>query len=313
MQTHAAAGRSPDWEEASEEVSDAYFPHVLTPLSRGSNAEDVVVNTVDLGPVRIARIGWGAEVSVETDHPGAYAVNIPLRGRLESRTARDSVVSTPGLATVNPPDTPTLITRWSSACTIVGVRIDRDHLHRELNRMMARPDIRLPAQIDLRGSAGAGWLRMVHAIHSEAGDDELWQNPVVAQQLSGALTTALVLAAVGESEADQQQIRPRIVTRVVDAIHADPSRAWTATDMADAAGVSVRRLQEGFREYVGMSPREYLNDVRLARVNRELSDPGAGMSVTDVAMKWGFTHTGRFAATYRRKYGESPSDTLRHA
>ncbi len=83
--------------------------------------------------------------------------------------------------------------------------------------------------------------------------------------------------------------------------------------MADAAGVSVRRLQEGFREYVGMSPREYLNDVRLARVNRELSDPGAGTSVTDVAMKWGFTHTGRFAATYRRKYGEGPSDTLRHA
>jgi AraC-like DNA-binding protein len=311
MQTHADADRPHDWDEASEVVSDAYFPHVLTPLSKGSNADHMVVNTVDLGPIRIARIGWGAEVSIETDHPGAYAINIPLGGRLESRTARDSVVSTPGLATVNPPDTPTLITRWSSACTIVGVRIDRDHLHRELGRVMARPDVRLPAQIDLRASAGAGWLRMVRAVHAEADDEGLWRNPIVAQQLSGALTSALVLAAIGEPDGDHQQIRPRIVTRVVDAVHADPSRAWTAADMADAAGVSVRRLQEGFREYVGMSPREYLNDVRLVRVNGELSDPGAVISVTDVAMKWGFTHTGRFAASYRRKYGESPSDTLR--
>ncbi|PYE19459.1 AraC family transcriptional regulator [Williamsia limnetica] len=311
MQTHADADRPHDWDEASEVVSDAYFPHVLTPLSKGSNADHMVVNTVDLGPIRIARIGWGAEVSIETDHPGAYAINIPLGGRLESRTARDSVVSTPGLATVNPPDTPTLITRWSSACTIVGVRIDRDHLHRELGRVMARPDVRLPAQIDLRASAGAGWLRMVRAVHAEADDEGLWRNPIVAQQLSGALTSALVLAAIGEPDGDHQQIRPRIVTRVVDAVHADPSRAWTAADMADAAGVSVRRLQEGFREYVGMSPREYLNDVRLVRVNGELSDPGAVISVTEVAMKWGFTHTGRFAASYRRKYGESPSDTLR--
>lgn len=311
MQTHADADRPHDWDEASEVVSDAYFPHVLTPLSKGSNADHMVVNTVDLGPIRIARIGWGAEVSIETDHPGAYAINIPLGGRLESRTARDSVVSTPGLATVNPPDTPTLITRWSSACTIVGVRIDRDHLHRELGRVMARPDVRLPAQIDLRASAGAGWLRMVRAVHAEADDEALWRNPIVAQQLSGALTSALVLAAIGEPDGDHQQIRPRIVTRVVDAVHADPSRAWTAADMADAAGVSVRRLQEGFREYVGMSPREYLNDVRLVRVNGELSDPGAVISVTDVAMKWGFTHAGRFAASYRRKYGESPSDTLR--
>lgn len=312
MQTHAESARPHDWDEACEAVSDAYFPHVLTPLRRGSTADHTRVRTVDLGTIRIARIGWGAEVSVASDHPGAYAINIPLGGRLESRTAHDTVVSTPGLATVNPPDTPTLITRWSSACTIVGVKIDRDHLHREIGRMMARPDVRLPAQIDLRDAAGAGWLRMVQSIYDEAGEaDGLWQNPLVAQQLSGALTTALVLAAVPESESDQQQVRPRIVKRVLDAIEGDPAHAWTAADMADTAGVSVRRLQEGFREYVGMSPREFLSDVRLDRVHRELLDPAAATSVTDVAMRWGFTHTGRFAAAYRRKFGESPSETLR--
>jgi AraC-like DNA-binding protein len=33
--------------------------------------------------------------------------------------------------------------------------------------------------------------------------------------------------------------------------------------------------------------------------------------VADVAMRWGLVHTGKFAAAYRRAYGESPSETLR--
>lgn len=36
-----------------------------------------------------------------------------------------------------------------------------------------------------------------------------------------------------------------------------------------------------------------------------------GLTVADVAMRWGLMHTGRFAAAYRRTYGESPSETLR--
>jgi transcriptional regulator GlxA family with amidase domain len=32
--------------------------------------------------------------------------------------------------------------------------------------------------------------------------------------------------------------------------------------------------------------------------------------VTAVAWRWGFTHMGRFAIAYRRRFGESPSATL---
>ena len=46
--------------------------------------------------------------------------------------------------------------------------------------------------------------------------------------------------------------------------------------MAEVAGVSVRRLQEGFREYVGVCPREYLLDLRLERIHAELSEADRG-------------------------------------
>ncbi|MDL9945961.1 helix-turn-helix domain-containing protein [Gordonia sp. ABSL11-1] len=38
---------------------------------------------------------------------------------------------------------------------------------------------------------------------------------------------------------------------------------------------------------------------------------GQVQSVTDAALKRGFTHSGRFAAAFRQKYGMSPSQVRR--
>jgi AraC-like DNA-binding protein len=302
-----AASDSLDWDEASHAVADAYFPHELHPLTR-STAANVVVDSVGIGPVRIAHIGWGAAVTVDTAHPGGYAVNIPVSGRLESVIGRNELVATRDCATIYPPDTPTCIRRWSESCSIVGVRFERDYLHREMSRLLAESARRLPDHLDLTERAGANWLQLVRSLSADSAAD---QHPLVREQLSGAITTAFVLAAIPESDTGHPAPRPRIVKRVLDAMHGDPSRPWTAGDMAEVAGVSIRRLQEGFRDYVGASPRECLSDIRLARVRDDLLRGDDGFTVADVAMRWGFTHTGRFAAAYRHKYGESPSETLR--
>ncbi|WP_255450029.1 AraC family transcriptional regulator [Skermania sp. ID1734] len=290
-----------DWDEASHAVSDAYFPHQLHP-QQPSTAAGVAVDGARIGPVRIAHISWGAPVTVDTDHPGGYAVNIPLSGTLESRIGRSELVATPERATIYPPDTQASITRWTESCRIVGVRFEREYLDREVTRILARPTC-LPDHLDLRGN-GVNWLRLVQALAGQS-----FGNPLVDEQLSGAVTAAFVLAAVPEEP--PAALRPRIVKRVIDEMYDDPARPWTAADMAEVAGVSVRRLQEGFRDYVGVSPRDYLVDLRLSRVHEDLLRDATGFTVAEVAMRWGFTHTGRFAAAYRRKFGESPSDTLR--
>lgn len=300
----------PDWDAACAAVSDAYFPHELMPCTADSTALEVDVAVTVIGPMRIARIGWGAEVAIHSEHPGAYGINVPLSGVLETEVAGRTVVSTNGYAKVNPPDTPTDITRWSSGCTIMGVKIDRDFLQHEVARVAGDPNAVVPAQLDLGSEAGASWLRLVRSIVAQPADDPLLANPLVADHLAGSLTDAFLLAALPVDPGDHTAPRPRIVTRVLDAMRADPGRAWTAADMAETAGVSVRRLQEGFRDYVGRTPRECLTDIRLAAVHDELAG-GAAISVTDAAIKWGFTHSGRFAAAFRRKYGVAPSEMLR--
>jgi transcriptional regulator GlxA family with amidase domain len=84
-------------------------------------------------------------------------------------------------------------------------------------------------------------------------------------------------------------------------------------DLAKVAGVSPRTLHEGFRRYRGYSPMQYLRRQRMSAAREELTSPGATTTVTDVALKWGFNHLGRFSGFYARQFGEAPSETLRAA
>ncbi|REH17472.1 AraC-like protein [Kutzneria buriramensis] len=86
----------------------------------------------------------------------------------------------------------------------------------------------------------------------------------------------------------------------------------TVEDVAEAVGVAVRALQDGFRRHADTTPMSYLRDVRLRRVRAELTaaEPGT-VTVTDVAVRWGFLHAGRFSVLYREQFGETPSTTLR--
>ncbi|MFI6743871.1 AraC family transcriptional regulator [Nonomuraea sp. NPDC050451] len=88
----------------------------------------------------------------------------------------------------------------------------------------------------------------------------------------------------------------------------------TLSDIATAARVNVRTLQSGFREHLQTTPMAYLRNVRLARAHAELlhiAATGSQTTVTEVALRWGFTHLSRFASFYRQTYGHAPSVTRR--
>ena len=55
-----------------------------------------------------------------------------------------------------------------------------------------------------------------------------------------------------------------------------------------------------------------LRAIRLEGARDDLRRSSAsGDSVTDVALRWGFGHLGRFARDYAEQFGELPSQTLR--
>ena len=82
-------------------------------------------------------------------------------------------------------------------------------------------------------------------------------------------------------------------------------------ELAEAAKVSERTLQTAFKERYGVGPAQYLRLRNLHRVERALraADPEE-TSVAEVLFQHGEWQFGRFAARYRRHFGELPSETL---
>ncbi|MFJ6651175.1 helix-turn-helix transcriptional regulator [Microbacterium sp. NPDC091313] len=104
----------------------------------------------------------------------------------------------------------------------------------------------------------------------------------------------------------------RVVRRAAAYIDEHLGDPLTVGDVAAAAGVSIRTLQDMFRAARDESPSSYLRRARLDAVRRALTvaDP-TRKTVAGIAADHGFAHSGRFAALYREEFGEAPSQALR--
>jgi len=79
-------------------------------------------------------------------------------------------------------------------------------------------------------------------------------------------------------------------------------------EICSSINMKSRTVQKYFHEIYGMGPTEYF---RIRRLNGARDDLINGApSVSDVALKWGFTHFGRFAGIYKKLFGESPAVTI---
>jgi AraC-like DNA-binding protein len=193
---------------------------------------------------------------------------------------------------------------WPGNCRLLSVKIERAALEREVDAALDQQVISplpLGSSFDLIDGPGRTWTALVRLLHRELRDEDgLATQPRMAARWRDMVVSGLAMTVehpYGEEPAGLQgPRRPRTVKRTLDAMHAEPWRAFTARDLAAIAGVGVRVLQEAFRQHVGMSPLTYLRRLRLDGVHAELSrsEPWE-VSVSEVAFRWGFTHLGRFA------------------
>jgi AraC-like DNA-binding protein len=213
-----------------------------------------------------------------------------------------------------------LTMRWTPGLRQLMLTIDKRLVERHLRTLVDTP-LRRPVRFsgavrladDGQGIVAAA-RTMLRALElcGPAGPA-----PVLAAEIEHGVLTALLLGQrhnyTDAIFAARTLPAPRVVRRVVELVDAAPEKPWTVADLALYAGVSARSLHAAFRGQVGTSPMSYVRRRRLEQAHDELLnlDPSTGARVIDVALRNGFPHTGRFAAAYRARFGESPSTTLR--
>jgi AraC-like DNA-binding protein len=178
----------------------------------------------------------------------------------------------------------------------------------------ALQDIELSPRLDLASPAGKVLKALGEAVGAGMQDESLRSEKSMA--LLGESILRLVFLNFPHGLSDRlrhhrMDATSRQIVRAVDFMRAHMHQPLTLGDVAEASGMSVRSLQYGFRRFRNVTPLAYLRELRLEAAQAELSSPLNILSVKDVALKWGFTHMGHFAARYRAAFGETPSETAR--
>jgi AraC-like DNA-binding protein len=124
------------------------------------------------------------------------------------------------------------------------------------------------------------------------------------------LLTALPHTYRQELDRTEHQVAPFYVHRVETFIRQHFAEPITAQDILRVAGTSARTLFYGFRKYRATTPMRSLKQLRLQEARRQLLGAAdVGRWVTKIALECGFSDLSMFARDYRRRYGETPSET----
>lgn len=102
----------------------------------------------------------------------------------------------------------------------------------------------------------------------------------------------------------------KTVTQAIDYFNFYYRDSISIAAMCSELGIHQKSLRRAFLRHYGVTPKRYLDYLRLAKARRLiLRQTDYHHSITDIAGECGINHLGRFAALYRDTYGELPSQT----
>jgi AraC-like DNA-binding protein len=101
------------------------------------------------------------------------------------------------------------------------------------------------------------------------------------------------------------QLRPRLEHYIENHLE---DNDLTPAVIAGSAGISVRHLHRIFAAK-GCTVAEWIRERRLERCRGDLANPQlSDSSITDIALRWGFSDSAHFSHCFRKEFGVSPRD-----
>lgn len=148
------------------------------------------------------------------------------------------------------------------------------------------------------GAAPAADL-MLHLIRARHG-------PATALQVAASFITTAREGS--EPQVLSQRPDPRLDPRVAQTVarmEATLDAPEPITALAARVGLTPRRLEMLFRQYLGLPPAAYALDLRLAAARRMIVDTRHPLA--EVALRSGFSSPSTLSRAFRAKFGQAPS------
>lgn len=241
---------------------------------------------------------------------------LPLKNVLTFRSGRETVSATPDTAVaIDMMSTPLL--EIPDGYTHYALFFHRSLLVERLSGLLNRPVVNslvFESQIATKSLSATALQSMLFFVTSSSFSDELGRARLTAMRVHEMLID-FVLESWPNSYSKalnqpQPVVAPRHVKLATDFICDNPQKTISGAELAMLTGTSLRSLQTGFRRFLGLSITAYQRQIRLERAREDIRrEPGT--PVQEIALRWGFTNTGRFTRYFREAYGISPARLAR--
>lgn len=284
-----------------------------TQLEQGKVAANYQEITIDQLHIFRESINLGSSISAspaETFMPFGFV--LPHSGHYkfcgQGRMERGLIVATGGTWDIS----------FEGSIDYISTVFQRDYFYQsythltgeELNQQLAISHLK-PITHDINTDYPTVIQRLLNQV-----DQQALASPQLMRLLNAEiLGLTLHALAIHSSSKKTLSRQPKRITGVKRVLSYLEHHAYDLPDMStlcEIAQISERSLQYGFIEYLGITPIKYLRALRLNKVHYELLTAyDKSLTVSDVALKWGFLELGRFAQEYKQLFGVLPSQTLK--
>ncbi|WP_269901070.1 AraC family transcriptional regulator [Paenalcaligenes faecalis] len=306
--------QSTDLDQVQSHVAAVLCPHDLQ-LYRRDQALNTELYYRPSPRLGFGRLRYGAAVHIRPQPlENFYLLQIPIDGHEQIQVNNQRFNYDVTMASMLNPDQEFEM-QHSDQANKLFVRICRSSLEQFFQQHYQRPLhgalLFSPLQ-RLQQGAGQSLWHLLQWQFSEASEGVLFDSPQAIQRLEDTFfATLFEIWPHNQQLAPNLRVTPHVIKQAKDYIQQQLTAPLTVSLIAAAVGISTRSLYASFKQFVGLSPMQYVKQQRLEQAHQQLLDADPQQhTVTQIALLAGFTHLGQFAVDYQRQYGVRPSVTL---
>jgi AraC-like DNA-binding protein len=254
----------------------------------------------------------GAQKLTRNQPDEIYVFYLPIEGIIREKINQlEPILSSEKVAHFFTPQQ-NLVGEISSQGQGISVCIPRQRLQQEMAKLLnnsVNSLISFQLEVDLTTVFGNSLKELILFSWQATA-----QNSLFLPQLEQTLLTGLLQYHSHNYSAVLQRkegiLGDRQVYLAQEFMRANLQKPISLGDIALAIGVSGRSLQRSFAKYCGCSPIEFLRQARLDSLHQELSQGIPLLGISDLMLKYQFSHLGRCSQSYHQRFGELPSETV---
>ncbi len=145
--------------------------------------------------------------------------------------------------------------------------------------------------------------------HSEHFETELYEN--VSNEIMSILLELIEMARFNNLRVNSNAY---LLDRAIAAINSYNIPHISMLELSNKLHTHRRNIETAFRNYINLSPKDYINNLRLNHIRFSLLQSAKSKNhVSTVARDFGVKHMGNFSKAYYCLFGERPKETLSRA